>query len=98
MASDGRVVFCDGTAAARGIEALTHTLPKLELHFGDDLLVDVLTPELAVVGASRGGADRCRGAAAHRQRLLQRACAALRGALALSQRALVEPPLTSRSG
>lgn len=52
MASDGRVVFCDGTAAARGIEALTHTLPKLELHFGDDLLVDVLTPELAVVGAS----------------------------------------------
>ena len=40
------------TAAARGIEALTHALPRIELHFGDDLRVDVLTSELAVVGSS----------------------------------------------
>lgn len=50
MASDGRVVFADGAAAARGVEALTHELAKLDLRFGD-LRVDVLTPELAVVGA-----------------------------------------------
>ena len=52
MASDGRLVFADATAAARGIEALTHALPRIELHFGDDLRVDVLTSELAVVGSS----------------------------------------------
>ena len=52
MASDGRLVFADAAAAARGIAELTHALPKIELHFGDDLRVDVLTPELAVVGSS----------------------------------------------
>jgi hypothetical protein len=52
MASDGQLVFPDGAAAVRGIEALTHTLAKIELSFGDDLRVDVLTPTLAVVGCS----------------------------------------------
>jgi hypothetical protein len=52
MASDGQLVFPDGAAALRGIEALTQSLPKIELTFGDDLRVDVLTPTLAVVGSS----------------------------------------------
>jgi hypothetical protein len=52
MAANGQLVFADGPAAARGIEALTHTLPKIELRFGDDLRVDVLTSALALVGSS----------------------------------------------
>lgn len=52
MASDGQLVFEDGASAARGIEALTHALPKINLTFGSDLRVDVLTPALAIVGAS----------------------------------------------
>ena len=52
MASDGQLVFADGDAAARGIEALTHALPRIELRFGEDLRVDVLTPTLAMVAAS----------------------------------------------
>ena len=52
MASDGQLVFADGASADRGIEALTHTLPKITLSFGADLRVDVLTPAFAVIGAS----------------------------------------------
>jgi hypothetical protein len=52
MAANGQLVFADAAAAARGIEALTHTLPKIELRFGDDLRVDALTPTLALVGSS----------------------------------------------
>ena len=52
MAANGQLVFADGPAAARGIEALTHTLPKIELHFGGDLRVDVLTNAFALVGSS----------------------------------------------
>jgi hypothetical protein len=52
MASDGQLVFADGPAAARGIEVLTNTLPKIALHFGEDLRVDVLTAQFAVVGCS----------------------------------------------
>ena len=39
-------------AVARGIEALAHTLPKIQLRFGDDLRVDVLTSAFALVGCS----------------------------------------------
>jgi hypothetical protein len=52
MADNGQLVFADGPAAARGIEALAHTLPKIELRFGDDLRVDVLTSAFALVGCS----------------------------------------------
>jgi Domain of unknown function (DUF4440) len=52
MAVNGQLVFPDAAAAARGIEALTHTLPKIELRFGDDLRVDVLTGTFALVGSS----------------------------------------------
>jgi D-serine deaminase-like pyridoxal phosphate-dependent protein len=51
MASDGGLVFSDGAAAARGIDALAANLPKISLTF-TDLRVDALTPELAVVAAS----------------------------------------------
>jgi hypothetical protein len=52
MAANGQLVFADGAAAARGIEALTHTLPKIELRFGDDVRVEVLTDTLALIGCS----------------------------------------------
>jgi hypothetical protein len=52
MAVNGQLVFANGAAAARGIEALTHTLPKIELRFGDDLRVDMLTDALALIGCS----------------------------------------------
>lgn len=52
MAVNGQLVFANGAAAARGIEALAHTLPKIQLRFGDDLRVDVLTSAFALVGCS----------------------------------------------
>lgn len=52
MASQGMLQFANGTAAAQGIEALTRTLKHIELRFGDDLRVDPLTPDYAVVAAS----------------------------------------------
>jgi hypothetical protein len=52
MASQGSVQFPSGTAAAQGIEALTHTLKHIDLRFGDDLRVDPLTADFAVVAAS----------------------------------------------
>jgi hypothetical protein len=51
MASDGELVFADGATAAKGIDALAQTLPKISLNF-TDLRADALTPELAVVGAA----------------------------------------------
>jgi hypothetical protein len=52
MASDGVLAFPSGAAAAQGIQSLRQAIKKIELHWGDDLRVDVLTPEFAVVGAS----------------------------------------------
>jgi hypothetical protein len=52
MASDGALVFSDGEAAARGIEGLTQALPKIQLSFGPDLRVDVLSDQYAMVGTS----------------------------------------------
>jgi hypothetical protein len=52
MASDGVLAFSSGTAAAQAIPSLRQAIKKIELHWGDDLRVDVLTPEFAVVGAS----------------------------------------------
>jgi len=50
MASEGRLVFADGAAAARGIQALTHQLRSIDLHCGGDLRIDVLLSDLAVPG------------------------------------------------
>jgi hypothetical protein len=52
MASQGALQFANGAAAGEGIEALTHTLRRVQLHFGDDLRVDPLTADYAVVAAS----------------------------------------------
>lgn len=52
MASEGRLVFPDNVSAAAGIEQLSRTIPHIELTWGDDLRVDPLTPDLAVVAAS----------------------------------------------
>lgn len=52
MASEGRLVFANGDAAAQGIQDLTHMIKHIELRWGDDLRVDALTPRLAVVGTS----------------------------------------------
>jgi len=52
MAVDGRLVFPDSAAATAGIQDLTRTLKHIELQWGDDLRVDPLTPDLAVMAAS----------------------------------------------
>jgi hypothetical protein len=52
MASQGTLQFPNGAAASQGIEALTHSLKRIDLRFGDDLRVDPLTPDFAVVAAS----------------------------------------------
>jgi hypothetical protein len=52
MASEGRLVFPNRQAAAQGIEELTRTVKQIELRWGDDLRVDVLTEDLAMVASS----------------------------------------------
>ena len=52
MVSQGSLQFANGNAAAQGIEALTHTIKRIDLRFGDDLRVDPLTSDFAVVAAS----------------------------------------------
>src|SRR5256885_12887712 len=65
MASDGQLVVSSAASAARGIDDLTRTLRSIELRWGDDLRVDPLTPDLAVMAGPwaelRGGADGGRG-------------------------------------
>ena len=52
MAADGLLVFPNSTAATAGIHDLARTFKQIELRWGDDLRVDPLTPDLAVVAAS----------------------------------------------
>jgi hypothetical protein len=52
MAVDGVLAFPDGAAAATAIQELVHTLPQIQLRWGDDIRVDPLTPRLAVVATS----------------------------------------------
>ncbi|MGB7622205.1 MAG: hypothetical protein WBN92_07620, partial [Terriglobia bacterium] len=52
MASEGRLVFPNSAAATAAIQDLTHTIKQIELNWGEDLRVDPLTPDLAVVAAS----------------------------------------------
>jgi hypothetical protein len=52
MAVDGHMVFPSGAAAAAGIEEVALQLKHIELVWGDDLRIDPLTPELAVVASS----------------------------------------------
>jgi len=50
MASDGVLAFRDGTAAIVGISAAAREIRHIELKWGADARVDVLGPDLAVVG------------------------------------------------
>ena len=52
MASEGALAFRNHQEAAQGIEAFAKTIDHMSLHWGDDLRIDALTPELAVVGTT----------------------------------------------
>ena len=51
MAVNGQMAFPNGTAAKEGIQSAALSIKRIELRWGDDLRVDALTPELAVVAA-----------------------------------------------
>jgi len=52
MASEGLLVFPNSAAATAGIQDFARTIRQIELRWGDDLRVDPLTPDLAVVATS----------------------------------------------
>jgi Domain of unknown function (DUF4440) len=52
MASNGLLVFPNSAAATKGIQDFARTIKQIELRWGDDLRVDPLTPDLAVVAAT----------------------------------------------
>jgi len=51
MAVNGQMAFPNGAAAKEGIQNVALTIKHIELKWGDDLRVDPLTPELAVVAS-----------------------------------------------
>ena len=52
MASEGRLVFPDSVTAKAAVQELERAIKHIELTWGNDLRVDPLTPQLAVIGAS----------------------------------------------
>lgn len=52
MADNGQLVFPDKQSATLGTEAFARTIKHIELRWGDDLRVDPLTTNLAVVAAT----------------------------------------------
>jgi hypothetical protein len=52
MAVNGKLVFPNGQAAAQAIPEIARAFKKIELRWGDDLRLDVLTENLCVVAAS----------------------------------------------
>jgi hypothetical protein len=52
MASEGHLVFESSAALDRGLVDLTKSIAKIDLTFAKDVRVDVLTPGLAMVGAT----------------------------------------------
>jgi hypothetical protein len=51
MAAEGHLVFANGDAAMRGIRDLPSMIAHLELRWGEPMLVDPLTPTLAMIAA-----------------------------------------------
>ena len=51
MAVNGQLVFPNAAAAQEGTQTFARTINRIELTWGDDLRVDLLTAELAVVAA-----------------------------------------------
>jgi hypothetical protein len=52
MASEGQLVFPNRAAATAAIQNLEETIKQIELKWGDDLRIDPLTKNLAVVATS----------------------------------------------
>jgi len=51
MAVNGHMAFPNATAASEGTQAFAKTIKHIELEWGNDLRVDPLTPEFAIVAA-----------------------------------------------
>jgi hypothetical protein len=52
MAVNGKLAFPSGQAAAQAMPEVARTYKHIDLHWGNDLRVDALTPELAVMATS----------------------------------------------
>ena len=52
MADEGRMAFPNSTVATAGIQDFARTIKQMELRWGDDLRVDPLTPNFAVIAAT----------------------------------------------
>jgi hypothetical protein len=52
MASGGQLVFANGATARAAIPELSRTIKKIELTWGDDLRVDALAPNLALIATA----------------------------------------------
>jgi hypothetical protein len=52
MAVNGQLAFPNAAAAEEGTQSFARTINRIDLRWGDDLRVDPLTAELAVVAAS----------------------------------------------
>jgi hypothetical protein len=52
MVVDGQMAFASGAQATTGIQQVAKSIKQIELKWGDDLRVDPLAPEIAVVAAS----------------------------------------------
>ena len=52
MASDGKLAFPDRAAATKAIPEVARAITHIELRWGDDLRVDALTDDLAILASS----------------------------------------------
>ena len=52
MAVNGQMAFANSDAVTAGLPDIARNLPHIELNWGDDLRVDPLTPQLAVLATS----------------------------------------------
>jgi hypothetical protein len=52
MASEGAMAFPSSQAAQQGTQAFAKTINHMQLLWGDDMRIDPLAPDLAVVGTS----------------------------------------------
>jgi len=52
MAVNGKMAFPNSAAVTAGLPDIARNIPHIELNWGDDLRVDPLTPQLAVLAAS----------------------------------------------
>jgi hypothetical protein len=51
MATEGRLAFANGASAIAAIPDLARTIKQIDLQWGDELRVDPLAPDLAVMAA-----------------------------------------------